>query len=84
MNPRSLPLWKNGRVGNERALIGESLCWSNIQRGLVGPALRGRGEQDQFFNRLKNWLGMIPLSTGRMLSGGTAWWSAVQRRLVIF
>ena len=22
--------------------------------GLVGPALRGRGERDQFFNRLKN------------------------------
>ena len=47
-------------------------------------AFRGRGERDQFFNRLKNWSVMIPLSTGRMLSGGTAWWLAVQRRLVIF
>ena len=53
LNPRSLPLWKNGRIGNERALIGESVCWSKIQRGLVGPALRGRGERDKFFNRLK-------------------------------
>ena len=41
--PRSLPLWKNGRIGNEQAFIGESVCWSKIQRGLVGPALRGRG-----------------------------------------
>ena len=32
----------------------------------------------------EKWSGMIPLSTGRMLSGGTAWWSAVQCRLVIF
>ena len=48
------PLWKNGRIGNERALIGESVCWSKLQRGLVGPALRGRGERDRFFNRLKN------------------------------
>ena len=54
INPRYLPLWKNWRIDNERALIGESLCWSNIQRGLVGPALRGRGERDKFFNRLKN------------------------------
>ena len=54
INPRSLPLWKNGQIGNERALIGESVCWSKIQRGLVGPALRGRGERDKFFNRLKN------------------------------
>ena len=53
-NPRSLPLWKNGRIGNERALVGKSVCWSKIQRGLVGPALRGRGERDKFFNRLKN------------------------------
>ena len=52
--PRSLPLWKNGRIGNERAFIGESVCWSKIQRGLVGPALRGRGKRDEFFNRLKN------------------------------
>ena len=48
INPRSLPLWKNGRIANERALIGESVCWSKIQRGLVGPALRGRGERDKF------------------------------------
>ena len=26
---------------------------------------------------------MIPLSTGRMLSGGTAWWSAVRHSLII-
>ena len=30
INPRSLPLWKNGRIDNERALIGESVCWSKI------------------------------------------------------
>ena len=84
INPCSLPLLKNGRIGNERALIGESVCWSKIQRGLVGPALRGRGEREKFFNRLKKWSGMIPLSTGRLLSGCTAWWSSVQRRLVIF
>ena len=54
INPRSLPLWKNGQIGNERALIGESVCWSKIQRGLVGPALRGRGERDKFSKRLKN------------------------------
>ena len=53
INPRSLPLLKNGRIGNEQALIGESVCWSKIQHGLVGPALRGRGERDQFFNWLK-------------------------------
>ena len=55
-----------------------------VTAGLVGPALRGRGERDKFFNRLKNGRGMIPLSTGRMLSGDTAWWSAVQCRSVIF
>ena len=54
INPRSPPLWKNGRIGNERALIGESVRWSKIQRGLVGPALRGRGERDKFFMQLKN------------------------------
>ena len=54
INPRSLPLWKNGRIRNERALIAESVCLSKIQRELVGPALRGRGERNKFFNRLKN------------------------------
>ena len=68
----------------ETRLIGESVCWSKIQRGMVGPALRGRGERDKFFQPVEKWSGMIPLSTGRMLSGGTAWLSAVQRRLVIF
>ena len=34
-------------------MIGESVCWSKIQLGLVGSALRGRGERDKFFNRLK-------------------------------
>ena len=29
-------------------------------------------------------VGMTPLSPGRMLRGGTVWWSAVQRRLVLF
>ena len=53
INPRSLPLWKNGRISNERALIRESVRWSKIQRGLVGPALRGRVERDQFFSQLK-------------------------------
>ena len=33
------PLWKNARITNERALIGESVCWSKIQRGLDGPPL---------------------------------------------
>ena len=36
------------------------------------------------FQPVEKWSGMIPLSTGRMLSGGTAWWSVVQHRLVIF
>ena len=75
---------KNGRIGNERALIGESVCWSKIQRGLAGPALRGRGERDKLFNRLKNGRGWSRSQPSRMLSGVTAWWSAVQRRLVIF
>ena len=93
INPRSLPLWKNGRIGNERALIGESVCWSKIQRGLVGPALRGRGERDEFFNRLKNgrgwsrspqvvcWAGVQ--RGGRRYSVGWSYfdrvWSAIQR-----
>ena len=41
-------LWKNGRISKERALIGESVYWYKTQRGLVGPALRGRGERDKF------------------------------------
>ena len=72
LNPRSLPLWKNGRIGNERALIGESVCWSKIQRGLVGPALRGRGERDKFFNRLKN-------GRGWSRSPQVVCWAGVQR-----
>ena len=72
INPRSLPLWKNGRIGNERALIGESLWWSKIQLGLVGPALRGRGERDQFFNRSKN-------SRGWSCSPQIVCWAGVQR-----
>ena len=39
---------KIGRIGNKPALIGESLCLSEIQRGLVGTALTGRGERDKF------------------------------------
>ena len=54
MNPRSLPLWQNGRIGHERTLNGKCVYWYKIQRGLVGFALRGRGERDKFFNRLKN------------------------------
>ena len=30
--PRYLSLLKNGRIGNERALIGETVCWSEIQQ----------------------------------------------------
>ena len=89
-----LPLWKIGRIGNERALIGESVCLSKIQRGLVRPALRGRGERDQFFNRLKNgrgwscspqvvcWAGVK--RGGRRYSVGWSYfdrvWSAIQRK----
>ena len=72
INPRSLPLWKNGQIGNERALIGESVCCSKIQRGLVGPALRGRGERDQFFNRLKN-------GRGWSRSPQVVCWAGIQR-----
>ena len=72
INPRSLPLRKNGQVGNERALIGESVRWSKIQRGLVGPALRGRGERDKFFNRLKN-------GRGWSRSPQVVCWAGVQR-----
>ena len=57
-----------------------------IQRGLVGPALRGRSEREKILNWLKNSGGnpaIPPLSTNRRLSVGTAWWSAVQRRLVV-
>ena len=72
INPRSLPLWKNGQIGKERALIGESVCWSKIQRGLVGPALRGRGERDKFFNRLKN-------GRGWSRSPQVVCWAGVQR-----
>ena len=72
INPRSLPLWKNGRIGYERALIGESVCWSKIQRGLVGRALRGRGERDKFFNRLKN-------GRGWPRSQQVVCWAGVQR-----
>ena len=92
--PRSLPLWKNGRIGNERALIGESVCWSKIQWGLVGPALRGRGERDKFFNRLKNGRGWSRSPRvvcwawvqrgGRWYSVGWSYfdrvWSAIQRK----
>ena len=94
INPHSLPLWKNGRIGNERALIGESVCWSKIQRGLVGPALIGRGERDEFFNRLKNGRGWSRSSQvvcwagvqrgGRRYSVGWSYfdrvWSAIQRK----
>ena len=72
INPHSLPLWKNGRIGNERTLIGESVSWSKIQRGLVGPALRGRGERDKFFNRLKN-------GWGWSRSPQVVCWAGVQR-----
>ena len=96
INPRSLPLWKNGRISNERALIGESVCRSKIQRGLVGIALRGGGERDQFFNRLKNgrgWSRSIQVVCwagvqrgGRRYSVGWSYfdrvWSAIQRKLV--
>ena len=34
-------------------LDGPVHCWSEIQRELVGSAPRGRGELDNFFNRLK-------------------------------
>ena len=94
INLRSLPLWKNERIGNERALIGESLCWSKIHRGLVGHALKGRGERDQIFNRLKNsrgwshspqvvcWAGVQ--RGGRRYSVGWSYfdrlWSAIQRK----
>ena len=92
--PDQPPLWKNWRIGNERALIGESVCWSKIQRGLVGPALRGRSERDKFFNRLKNgrgwsrspqvvcWAGIQ--RGGRRYSLGWSYfdrvWSPIQRR----
>ena len=82
INSRSLPLWKNGRIGKERALIGESVWWSKIQRGLSphwGVVVSGIS-----FQQVAKWSGMIPLSTSCMLSGGTAWWSAVQRRLITF
>ena len=94
INPRSLPLWKNGRIGNERALIGESVGWSKIQRRLVGPAPRGRCERDKFFNRLKNgrewsrspqvvcWAGIQ--RCGRRYIVGWSYfdrvWSAIQRK----
>ena len=51
---------------------GESVCWSKIQRGLVGPALRGRGEQDKFFNRLK-------YGRGWSRSPQVVCWAGVQR-----
>ena len=51
INPRSLPLWKKM---DGSALIGESVCWSKIQRVLVGPTLRGRGERDNFFQPVEN------------------------------
>ena len=41
-------------------------------------------ERDLKARSHQRWSGMIPLSTGRMLSGDTARLSAVQRRLVIF
>ena len=47
------------------SLSGESVCWSETQRGLVVPALRGRGKQDNFFNRLSK----IIFSTGWKLVG---------------
>ena len=37
-----------------------------------------------FFQAVEKWSGMTPLSTGRMFSGVTAWWSTLQRRLVNF
>ena len=73
-----------------------SVCWSKVQRGLVGPALRGRGERDQFFNRSKNgrrwsrsplgvcWAGVQ--RGRRRYSVGLSYldrvWSAIQRRKV--
>ena len=46
----------NPRSGNMdgAAMSGESVFLSKIQRGLVGPTLRGRGDGDKFFNWLKN------------------------------
>ena len=37
----------------------------------------------KFFQPVEKWLGMTLLSTNCRLSGDTAWWSAIQRRLVI-
>ena len=35
--PRCLSLRENDKICNERVLIEESVCWSEIQRGLSGP-----------------------------------------------
>ena len=80
INPRS---GKNRRIGNERALVGESVCWSKIQRGWSGPLWEVVVSGISFSTGWKM-VGADPALHRSYVDNGTAWWSAVQRRLVIF
>ena len=60
------------------------LVWNTAGVGRTRSDRSWWAGQIKIFKPVEKWSGIIPLSTGRMLSGDTAWWSAVPRRLVIF